>query len=233
MTHLRQPKILLLEDDPNLGFMVCEHLKMNNYDVDLCKNGLDGLKVLKDNRYDLLLVDIMMPKMDGFTFAREVRSKNDELPIIFLTAKSLQEDKIEGFKIGCDDYITKPFSVEELLLRIQAVLKRTQKNLANGERHIFEIGKYQFDSKKRILTLGDDRTKLTSKESELLRLLCLHLDNTLKRGLALENIWGDENYFSGRSMDVFISKLRKYLENDKRIEIVNIHGKGFKLIINS
>jgi DNA-binding response OmpR family regulator len=232
MTSPAQSKILLLEDDRNLGFMVCEHLKMNNYDVDLCKNGLDGLKALKDNKYDLLLVDIMMPKMDGFTFAREVRSQNDELPIIFLTAKSLQEDKIEGFKIGCDDYITKPFSVDELLLRIQAVLKRTQKSKIKGERHLFEIGKYKFDSKKRLLIFGKDKTKLTSKESELLRLLCLHLDNTLERGLALKNIWGDENYFSGRSMDVFISKLRKYLKSDKRIEIVNIHGKGFRLIIN-
>ncbi len=225
-------RILLLEDDSNLGFMISEHLKLNGYEVKMCTNGREGLEAIKSVAYDLLLVDIMMPKMDGFTFAREVRNRNDDLPIIFLTARSLQQDKKEGFNIGCDDYITKPFSVDELLLRIQAVLKRTQKSRSNGNRHLFEIGRFRFDSSKRVLTLDNEETRLTSKEAELLRLLCLNSGRTLERGSALETIWGNENYFSGRSMDVFISKLRKYLKSDVRIEIVNVHGKGFKLVIN-
>ena len=227
-----EARILLLEDDPNLGFMVSEHLKMNRYRVTLCANGRAGLDVLAQESFDILLVDVMMPVMDGFTFVREVRKTNDDVPVIFLTAKSLQEDKIKGFKIGCDDYITKPFSVDELLLRLQAVLKRTRSHKTQGERHLFEIGNYRFDSKRQILIKDSNEIKLTSRESELLRLLCQHMDKTLERGLALKKIWGDENYFSGRSMDVFISKLRKYLSEDKRIEIVNVHGKGFKLIIN-
>jgi DNA-binding response OmpR family regulator len=225
-------RILLLEDDPNLGFMVAEHLKLNGYEIKICTDGKEGLEAIKNIPYDLLLVDIMMPKMDGFTFAREVRNRNDDLPIIFLTARSLQEDKKEGFDIGCDDYITKPFSVDELLLRIRAVLKRTQKNKTDEKRYLFEIGQYRFDSRKRILTLKEEETRLTSKETELLRLLCLNSGKILERNSALETIWGNEDYFSGRSMDVFISKLRKYLKSDDRIEIVNVHGKGFKLVID-
>jgi len=225
-------RILLLEDDLNLGFMVSEHLKMNHYDVTVCPDGKAGLDILAKESFDILLVDVMMPLMDGFAFVREVRKADDNVPVIFLTAKSLQEDKIKGFKIGCDDYITKPFSVDELLLRMRAVLKRTQAHRDQGERHLFEIGDYRFDSKKQILLYGDQENKLTSREAELLRLLCQHMDKTLERSLALKKIWGDENYFSGRSMDVFISKLRKYLRNDERIEIINVHGKGFKLVIN-
>jgi DNA-binding response OmpR family regulator len=226
-------KILLLEDDPNLGVMVQEHLQMNGYDVTLCVNGEKGILAYKKQQFDLCLVDIMMPKMDGFTFARKVRENDTNTPLIFLTAKSLKEDRIAGFKIGCDDYITKPFSVEELILRVQAVLKRTGKSDDQENLTYFEIGEYIFDSKKQILKGKREDFNLTSKESELLRLLCLNQDNTLERNVALRKIWNDDSYFSGRSMDVFISRLRKYLKDDSRIEIINVHGKGFKMVISS
>lgn len=225
--------ILLLEDDPNLGLMIKEHLEMNGYNVDLRTNGRDGINAFDRGSFDLCLVDIMMPIMDGFSFAREVRNRNDTIPLIFLTAKSLQEDKIEGFKIGCDDYITKPFSVEELLLRLRAVLKRLHHGPDESGQCQFDIGLFSFDSKNQILSGPDGETKLTSKESELLKLLCLKENKILERNIALKCIWGNENYFSGRSMDVFISKLRKYLKADSNVEISNVHGKGYKLIINS
>lgn len=225
-------KILLLEDDRNLGLVISEHLKMNGYDVILCRNGKEGLKEYQNQSFDLCLADIMMPELDGFTFARRIRESGDETPLIFLTAKSLQEDKIEGFKIGCDDYITKPFSVQELLLRIQAVLKRAGGANPASNRCEFEIGLYKFNSQTQTLIGPDVEYKLTSKESELLRLFCLSMNQVLKRQNALKAVWGDESYFSGRSMDVFISKLRKYLKNDGRIEIVNVHGQGYKLIVH-
>ena len=226
-------KILLLEDDHNLGLIIEEHLKLNEFDVYLRKDGFAGLEIFEKKSFDLCLVDIMMPKMDGFTFAAKVREKNDAIPIIFLTAKSLQEDKIKGFKIGCDDYITKPFSIEELMLRINAVLKRAKKDVSSNKQQLFEIGDYSFDSKNRILKGRSAEYKLTSKEAELLRLLCVNIERTLDRNHALKQIWGDESYFNSRSMDVFISKLRKYLKDDSRVEIINIHGKGFKLLVNS
>jgi len=224
--------ILLLEDDHNLGLIVEEHLKLNGFNVTLCKDGQEGLEIFNSKSFDLCLVDIMMPKMDGFAFTRRVRESNDTIPIVFLTAKSLQEDKIKGFKIGCDDYITKPFSIEELLLRIKAVLKRINKDTLQDKQYSFEIGDYTYDSNKRILKGKSSEYKLTSKESELLRLLCMNVNRTLERNYALREIWGDENYFNSRSMDVFISKLRKYLKDDSRIEIINIHSKGFKLLVN-
>lgn len=226
------PKILLLEDDPNLGLIVQEHLQLNGYEVTLAVNGEDGITLFDKEKYDLCLVDIMMPKMDGFSFARNIRQKDSDTPLIFLTAKSLKEDKIEGFQIGCDDYITKPFSVEELLLRIQAVLKRTGGADEKQTKTSFEIGIFSFDSKRQVLKGKKDEYNLTSKESELLRLLCLNQDRVLDRNTALKKIWGSESYFDGRSMDVFIFKLRKYLKDDNRIEIINIHGKGFKLIVS-
>ncbi len=229
---LTMPKILLLEDDPNLGLIVQEHLQLNGYEVTLAVNGEDGLAAFDTKKYDLCLIDVMMPKMDGFSFARKIRQKDNNTPLIFLTAKSLKEDKIEGFQIGCDDYITKPFSIEELLLRIQAVLKRTSGTAENQPQTSFEIGEYSFDSKRQILNSKDNQYSLTSKESELLRLLCLNRDKILDRNTALKKIWGSESYFDGRSMDVFISKLRKYLKDDNSIEIINIHGKGFKLIVS-
>lgn len=213
--------------------MVSEHLKMNGFDVTLCRDGNEGLEIFKPGEFDLCLVDVMMPKLDGFSFARKIRESNSEIPLIFLTAKSLQEDKIEGFKIGGDDYITKPFSVEELLLRINAVLKRAGKGPLSETRHAFDIGEYHFDSKRRLLSGPDGDQKLTSKEADLLRLLCLNLNRTLHREVALKTIWEDEGYFTARSMDVFIVKLRKYLNEDELIEIANVHGKGYKLIVHS
>ena len=232
MPETENIKILLLEDDENLGLIIKEHLILNGYDVTLCKNGQDGLAEFEKNDYNLCLADIMMPRMDGFTFTSKVRRKNDEIPIIFLTAKSLQEDKIKGFKIGCDDYVTKPFSVEELLLRIKAVLKRNKKLDPNSRRSVFEIGNIVFDSNRRLLKSPENETKLTTKETELLKLLCHNQNQTLSRKDALQEIWGSDTYFNSRSMDVFIAKLRKYLKDDPRIEILNIHGEGFNLIIN-
>ncbi|MCP4702983.1 MAG: response regulator transcription factor [candidate division Zixibacteria bacterium] len=229
------PKILLLEDDPNLGLIVQEHLQLNGYEVTLTVNGEDGLSAFNKDKYDLCLIDVMMPKMDGFSFAQQVRQKdikNGDTPFIFLTAKSLKEDKIKGFQLGCDDYITKPFSVEELLLRIQAVLKRTGGTINKQSQIFFELGDFIFDSNKQTLKNKNNQYNLTSKEAELLKLLCLNQNNILERGAALKQIWGSESYFDGRSMDVFISKLRKYLKDDDRIEIINIHGKGFKLIVS-
>jgi DNA-binding response OmpR family regulator len=226
------PSILLLEDDPNLGVVIRDHLVMNGFEVTLKTNGEDGLTAWRASKFDLCLLDIMMPKLDGFSFARTVRSTDRTTPIIFLTAKSLKEDKIEGFRIGCDDYLTKPFSVEELLLRIQAVLRRTHGLAAKAdEPTVFQIGKYNFDCRRQILRQGRTQYKLTARESDLLRLLCLHANETLDRDTALREIWQSDSYFSGRSLDVFVSKLRKYLKDDTRVEILTIHGKGFRLIV--
>jgi len=225
--------ILLLEDDANLGLILQEHLQMQGFAVTLCENGEDGLTTYHRGTFDLCLVDVMMPKKDGFTFARELRAADPHIPLIFLTAKSLKEDKIEGFKIGCDDYLTKPFSIEELLLRIEAVLKRSSGVIpAENTPQSFTIAGYAFDYQRQTLRFGERERKLTARETELLRLLCLHLNHTLDRDVALRTIWGNENYFSGRSMDVFISKLRKYFRDDSRVEIINVHGRGFKLIVN-
>jgi DNA-binding response OmpR family regulator len=223
-------RILLLEDDPNLGLILQEHLQLNGFEIVLCLNGEEGLDHFCRGGYDLCLVDVMMPRMDGFAFAREVRRRDSHTPLIFLTAKSLKEDKIEGFKIGCDDYITKPFSVEELLLRVQAVLRRSGGDKDEPVEQ-FSIGNYAFDSLTRVLKIGKSERKLTGRESDLLCLLCQRVNHTLERSVALRELWGDESYFNARSMDVFISKLRKYLADDDRIEIANVHGIGFKLTI--
>jgi DNA-binding response OmpR family regulator len=225
-------KILLLEDDPNLGLIVQEHLQHNEYDVALAVNGKDGLEMYKRGSYDLCLVDIMMPAMDGFTFVEEVRKTDDNTPLIFLTAKSLKEDKIRGFKAGCDDYVTKPFSIEELLLRVRAVLKRVRREEGESSLTKFKIGSFEFDSRKQILKSEGAEFNLTARESELLRILCLSKNKTVERNEVLNKIWGDESYFSGRSMDVFISKLRKYLKSDSRIDIKNIRGRGYKLVVS-
>jgi DNA-binding response OmpR family regulator len=223
-------RILLLEDDLNLGLILQEHLQLNGFDVVLCKNGEAGLAEFRQGRFSLCLVDVMMPKLDGFEFARQVRGRDRGVPLIFLTAKSLKEDKVEGFKIGCDDYITKPFSVEELLLRIQAVLRRSQ---AEPDEEIveYEFGSTRFNSRTRSISVNGEERKLTAKESELLQLLCRYRNRTLERSEALREIWGDENYFNARSMDVFVSRLRKYLKSDPRVEIVSVHGIGFKLTV--
>ncbi len=226
-------KILLVEDDTNFGTILKEHLGMHGFNVQLCVDGEDGIQAFIKQSYDLCLVDVMMPKKDGFTFATEVRQRDEEIPLIFLTAKSLTEDKIKGFNIGCDDYITKPFSIEELLLRIQAVLKRSGKKEAEEELpDEFTLGNFTFDYPRQLLIINGTEQRLTPKESDLLRLLCVHQNKVLPRNTALRKIWGDESYFSGRSMDVFVSKLRKYLKADSRIEIMGIHGKGFRLVVN-
>ncbi len=228
---MAKQRVLLLEDDANLGFILQEHLQMQGFEVMLCVNGEEGLRSFQVGKFDLCLVDVMMPKLDGFSFARKIREQDQAVPLIFLTAKSLKEDKIEGFKIGCDDYLTKPFSMEELMLRITAVLRRAKASAQVAEQPVmFEIGKFTLDYNRQLLTTPASQYKLTPKEADLLRLLCIHKNQTLERDVALREIWGDESYFSGRSMDVFISKLRKYLKDDESVEIMGIHGKGFRLI---
>ena len=223
-------RILIVEDDINLGSILCEFLILKDFQVDLCKDGEEGLAKFKTTDYGLCLLDVMMPKKDGFTLAKEIRNVNKSVPIIFLTAKSMQNDKIEGLKLGADDYITKPFNTEELLLRIHAILKRSSS--VNGSRNgtTYNIGKYIFDYTKRELKFKRGVQSLTYKEAELLRLLCENKNNILRRELALKEIWTEETYFTSRSMDVYITKLRNYLKNDRSIQIENVHGIGFKLI---
>ncbi len=222
-------RILLCEDDENLGMLLREYLQAKGYAAELYPDGEAGYKAFLKNKYDLCVFDVMMPKKDGFTLAQEVRAANAEIPIIFLTAKTLKEDILEGFKIGADDYITKPFSMEELTFRIEAILRRVR-GKKNKESNIYKIGKFTFDTQKQILATAEKQTKLTTKESELLGLLCAHANEILQRDFALKTIWIDDNYFNARSMDVYITKLRKHLKEDDSIEIINIHGKGYKLI---
>jgi DNA-binding response OmpR family regulator len=227
-----QRKILLLEDDPNLGLVIQENLEMRGYVVTLCTDGIAGQEQFKKEQYDLCLVDVMMPKKDGFTFARELRAEGENVPIIFLTARSLKKDRIEGLQIGADDYITKPFSMEELLLRIEAVLRRSSPVLAATEaKSVYTLGGFTFDGDNQILTFQGKKQKLTTKESDLLRLLCMHKNSILPRDAALKEIWHSDNYFASRSMDVYISRLRSYLKKARNIEIVTVHGKGFKLVV--
>ena len=216
-------RILLCEDDENLGMLLREYLQAKGYNADLFVDGEAGYKAFLKGKYDICVLDVMMPKKDGFTLAQEIRNVNSEVPIIFLTAKSLKDDILEGFKIGADDYITKPFSMEELVFRIEAILRRV-KGKKGREITMYKIGNFTFDTQKQVLMIGDKITKLTTKESELLSLLCAHVNEILER------IWIDDNYFNARSMDVYITKLRKHLKDDPSIEIINIHGKGYKLI---
>lgn len=222
-------RILLCEDDENLGMLLREYLQAKGYEVDLCPDGEIGYKSFLKGKYDFCVLDVMMPKKDGLTLAKEIRQVNSEVPIIFLTAKSLKEDILEGFKLGADDYITKPFSMEELIFRIEAILRRV-KGKKGKEVTSYKIGEFTFDTQKQVLTINEKVTKLTTKESELLGLLCSHVNEILERNFALKTIWIDDNYFNARSMDVYITKLRKHLKDDPNIEIINIHGKGYKLI---
>lgn len=225
-------KLLIVEDDPNLGQILSEYLGIKGYDTTLCKDGEEGLTSYKKGRFDLCILDIMMPKKDGFTLAQEIRSRNKQVPIIFLTAKSMKEDTIKGLKIGADDYMTKPFSMEELLLRIQAVIRRTRNGKPDtGANGIFEFGKFRFDNNKQELESDGKVTKLTTKESSLLKLLVEHKNTTLFRTEALKSVWGDDSYFNARSMDVYITKLRKLLREDDSLQILTVHGEGFKLIL--
>ncbi len=222
-------KILLCEDDENLGMLLREFLQAKGFNADLCEDGDKGYKAFLKGKYDLCVLDVMMPKKDGFTLAQEIRNLNSEVPIIFLTAKNLNEDVLQGFKLGADDYIVKPFSMEVLVSRISAILRRV-KGKKEREVTVYIIGKYTFDTQKQTLTCDGTTQKLTTKESELLSLLCQHINEILERNYALKSIWIDDNYFNARSMDVYITKLRKLLRNDPQIEIINIHGKGYKLI---
>lgn len=222
-------RILLAEDDENLGMLLNEYLRAKDYDTQLFADGDKAYRSFVKEHYDICILDVMMPIKDGFTLAKEIRQVNVDIPIIFLTAKSLKEDVIEGFKIGGDDYITKPFSMEELLFRIEAILRRSGSGNNQGTTDVYEIGKYTYDTKKQTLKFEDEATRLTTKEGELLKLLCNNKNKILDRNFALKTIWLDDNYFNARSMDVYITKLRKYLKKDPTIEIINVHGKGFKL----
>ena len=221
--------ILLCEDDENLGMLLREFLMAKGFSVDLFPDGEKGYKAFLKGKYDLCVLDVMMPKKDGFTLAKEIRGVNSEIPIVFLTAKNMKEDVLEGFHLGADDYITKPFSMEELVSRISAILRRVR-GKKEKEITMFRIGQFTFDTQKQTLVIGNESKKLTTKESELLSLLCAHMNEMLERNYALKNIWVDDNYFNARSMDVYITKLRKLLKDDPSIEIINIHGKGYKLI---
>jgi two-component system OmpR family response regulator len=234
MYHTIKPKILLVEDDPNLSLVLQDYLEMMNYEISLCRNGKEGLDIFRNGKFNLCILDIMMPVMDGFTLAEEIKKINDSVPIVFLTAKSLKEDRIRGFRLGCDDYIMKPFSTEELSLRIQAILKRSMaqvNNVQKEEEAIYMIGKYTFDHKNMILRFENSERVLTRKENALLKLLYENRNKLLTREIALKSVWGNDDYFIGRSMDVFIAKLRKYLQDDPSIYITNVHGTGFKLEI--
>jgi DNA-binding response OmpR family regulator len=226
-------KILLVEDDRNLGNLLKDYLIAKGFDTTLEVDGDKGLKAFMATQYDMCVLDIMMPIKDGFTLAKEIRNTDKNIPIIFLTARSLKEDKLEGFRSGGDDYVTKPFTMEELLARIQAVLRRTKVGAANApaDKKNFTIGKYEFDYDHSLLKGPNGEQKLTSKESELLRMLSENANNVLERTVALNHIWKDDSYFNARSMDVYITKLRKYLRDDSTIEIVNVHGRGFKLSV--
>jgi DNA-binding response OmpR family regulator len=230
-------KILLVEDDQNFGDVLRSYLEMHDFDVTLGNDGEKGLELYKKGSYDLGIFDVMMPRKDGFTLASEIRETGSEMPIIFLTAKTMKDDVVKGFKTGGDDYITKPFNSEELLLRIQAILKRSQPRQEDDVKE-FEIGKFHFNYPLRILTYdpgGEDeeKMKLSPKEAQLLRLFALKMNDILPRSEALTKIWGEDNYFTARSMDVFVTKLRKYLKRDEMIEIVNIHGNGFQLLVKA
>lgn len=225
-------KILLAEDDDNLGLLLNSFIKAKGFEVDLARNGKEALEKFNAGNFQFLILDVMMPEMDGFTVAKEIRNIDKNVPILFLTAKAMKEDKLEGFSIGADDYLTKPFSMEELVARIEAILKRSEKNNSPLQTE-FSIGKFVFDPEKRTISINGKEERLTTKENHLLKLLTKNKNEVLDRQAALRAIWGDDNYFNGRSMDVYIAKLRKILKQDESIEIMNVHGRGFKLIDQS
>jgi len=229
-------RILLVEDDPNLGLLLQDYLQLKGkFDVVLSVDGDEGLKAFTKQDFDLCILDVMMPKKDGFTLGKEIRKINENVPIIFATAKAMMEDKASAYDLGGDDYITKPFRIEELLLRINALLKRVQSKEGSENalaQTNFEVGDYVFDYTTQLIHYKGQIQKLSTKEAELLKLLCLKKNAVLTREEALLSIWHDDNYFNGRSMDVFLSKLRKYLREDPKVEILNVHGKGYKLLVN-
>lgn len=221
-------KILLAEDDPNLGQILQSYLKAKGFPTQLCVNGQEALDLFEKEDFDFCILDVMMPVKDGFAVAQEIRKKNNIIPILFLTAKSMQEDKLKGFEVGGDDYLTKPFSMEELLARISAILRRVEKKDENQT--VFNIGNYLFDYNLHMLEHDGNKQKLTSREADLLKLLCEHKNEVLDRSVALKKIWLDDSYFNARSMDVYIAKLRKYLKEDESVQLMNVHGIGFKLV---
>lgn len=224
-------KVLLAEDDKNLGAILKVYLEAKGYPTTLCVNGQEAFDVYNKEAFDFCIIDIMMPVKDGFALTKEIRKTNKNIPVIFLTAKSMQEDKLKGFELGADDYITKPFSMEELLVRMKAILRRVKKDDFK-KKGIFILGQFTFDYNRQILTLKNVEQKLTSKESELLKMLCENANEVLDRSIALNKIWYDDSYFNARSMDVYITKLRKYLKGDPNVELMNVHGVGFKLVVN-
>jgi len=228
-------RILLVEDDPNFGSILKEYLMINGYDVTLAKNGIEGFEKFRKEDFDLCLLDVMMPYKDGFTLAKEIREKNESIPLIFLTAKTMKEDVLKGFKIGADDYLAKPFDSEVLLAKIKSILSRRVVSVSTESDEMeFSIGNFNLNSKLRLLSFKNgEPTKLSPKESQLLRLLALHMNDLLPREKALNKIWRDDNYFTSRSMDVYIAKLRKYLKQDSKVEILNIHGEGFRLVVSA
>ncbi len=226
-------KILLAEDDKNLGTILKAYLEAKGYPTTLCVNGQEAFDVYNKEAFDFCIIDIMMPVKDGFALTKEIRKTNKNIPVIFLTAKSMQEDKLKGFELGADDYITKPFSMEELLVRIKAILRRVKYDKDEFKKKgIFIMGQFTFDYNRQILTLKKVEQKLTSKEAELLKMLCENVNEVLDRSEALNKIWYDDSYFNARSMDVYITKLRKYLKGDPNVELMNVHGVGFKLVVN-
>jgi DNA-binding response OmpR family regulator len=230
----KKTKILLTEDDPNFGTVLRDYLELHNFDVTLCTNGITGLSASQKRDFDLCILDVMMPDMDGFSMAREMRKKTPQVPFIFLTAKTLKADVVEGYKVGADDYITKPFDSDLLLYKIRAILKRKYDVKKTDQLPTeFTVGSYFFNYKLRALKIGELEYKLSPKEAELLRLLAVNLNDVVPRQEALRMIWGEDNFFTGRSMDVFIVKLRKYLKDDPNVEIVNIHGNGYRLMVSN
>lgn len=225
-------KILLVEDNTSLGFIISDQLKSDGYDVTLCTDGVEGLQRFNNEKFHLCIFDVMMPKKDGFTLARDVRKVNAEIPILFLTAKSADEDKVEGFKAGGDDYLTKPFNVEELQLRVAALLRRVNIQSESDEKDTYDIGAYVFDTINYELKHSGFEKTLTKKEAQILKILCKFMNQVVAREVVLNAVWGQDDYFVGRSLDVFITKLRKYLKEDERIQITNVHGIGFKLEIS-
>lgn len=222
-------KILLVEDDPNFGTVLKDYLALNDYNVTHAKDGIEGLIMFKNNDFDLCILDVMMPKKDGFTLAAEIHELSPKTPFLFLTAKSMKDDAIKGLSIGAEDYITKPFSMEELLLRLNVIFRRLTGS-KKPDKTLFKINQLVLDTQTRNLSInGSDRT-LTTKENELLKMFCSELGNTVSRKRALDTIWGDDTYFNARSMDVYIAKLRKYLKADDKLQIITVHGEGFKLV---
>jgi len=226
---MNSPRILYVEDDLTLSFVTRDNLELHGYKIEFCEDGEAALMLFKKSRFDLCVLDVMLPKMDGFELARRIRQIDQEIPIIFLTAKSNKEDKIHGLKLGGDDYITKPFSIEELVLKIKIFLRRSGLQGAMAQGHVFEIGKYRFDSQNQTLVLGTETKQLTQRENQILKLFCQNKNSVVKRDELLMKVWGEDHYFASRSLDVFISRIRKYLSGDKAIVIENVHNVGYRL----